>query len=61
MAVGYHYLVPYSKNTSIKNKKLRNVFWNYVVTYTTKLLIPLKLVLKRVLAFYRLPVLVPYS
>jgi hypothetical protein len=28
-----------------------------VFTYTTKVLIPLKLVLKRVLVFYRLPVL----
>ena len=32
-----------------------------MVTYTTKVLIPLKLVLKKVMAFYRLPVLVPYS
>jgi len=29
-----------------------------MVTYTTKVLIPLKPVMKRVLAFYRLPVLV---
>jgi len=53
-------LVPYSKNTAIKNKKLRNVFLNCVVTYTTKVLIPLKLVMRRVLDFYRLPVLEPY-
>jgi hypothetical protein len=32
----------------IKNKELSNVFCNYAVTYTTKVLIPIKLVLKRV-------------
>jgi len=34
-------LVPSSRNTAIKNKKPRNVFLNYVVTYTTMVLIPL--------------------
>ena len=32
-----------------------------MVTYTTKVLIPLKLLIKRVLVFYRLPVVVPYA
>ena len=56
-SAGKQFLVLYYRSTAMKNKKLRNVFWNYVVTDTTKLLIPLKLVMKRVLAFCRLPVL----
>jgi len=41
-------LVPYSRNPVIKNQKLSNVFWNCVVIYTTRVLIPIKLILKRV-------------
>jgi len=47
IATGQNSLVPYFRNTAIKNKKLRNVFLNYVVTYTTKVLIPFKLVMKK--------------
>ena len=40
-----------------KKQETEGYFLKLWVTYTTKVLIPLKLVVKRVLGFYRLPVL----